>query len=78
MTKIATLGGPPVTIEARPSAKADSAKTDAKTDDGIKKRQQARKAAKRRKHAARARLARQVLQPVADPFGQPTITPRTR
>ncbi len=78
-TRIATLGGPPVTIEpdafeAQPVVKA----TAAKSDDGVKKHEQARKAAKRRKIAARARVAaRQAPQP-ADPFSQPTITVRSR
>jgi hypothetical protein len=63
-TKIATLGGPAVTIET-PPAKAASAKPD---QDVIKKRLQARRAAQRRRLAARARLAQ---QPPTDPFGQP-------
>jgi hypothetical protein len=75
-TKIATLGGPPVTIELQPSAK----KLDAKPDQSaIKKRQQARRAAHRRKIALRARTAQQTpQQPAADPFPQPTITVRNR
>ena len=75
-TKIATLGGPSVTIEAQPSAK----KLDAKPDrSAIKKRQQARRAAHRRKIALRARTAQQApQQPAADPFSQPTITVRNR
>ncbi len=96
-TRIATLGGPPVTIEIkRPtkndsakadsaktkadSAKADSAKSDsAKSDDAAKKKhEQARKAARRRRIAARALLAQQTPKPPLDPFGQPTITARTR
>ena len=84
-TRIATLGGPPVTIEIqRPaktsSAKADGAKPDsAKSDDAAKKKQeQARKAARRRRIAARALLAQQTPKQPLDPFGQPTITARTR
>ena len=75
-TKIATLGGPSVTIEPQPSAK----KVDAKPDrSAIKKRQQARRAAHRRKIALRARSAQQApQQPAADPFSQPTITVRNR
>jgi hypothetical protein len=85
-TKIATLGGPAVSIEApRPvkaegkktdSARTDSKKTDsAKTDSNvIKKRQQARRAARRRL-AARARLTAQLpLQQANNPFGQPAPT----
>jgi hypothetical protein len=84
-TKIATLGGPAVSIETpRPvkaegkktdSAKADSTKTDsAKTGSNIiKKRQHARRAARRRL-AARARLTAQLPLQQADPFGQPAPT----
>ena len=76
LTKIATLGGPPVTIEAPPPAKAASAKPD---ESVIKKRLQARRAAQRRRIALRARLARQApAQPAANPFSQPTITVRSR
>jgi hypothetical protein len=75
-TKIATLGGPPVIIEAPPAAKAASAKPDT---SAVKKRQQARRAIQRRKLAQRARVARQALpQPAANPFAQPTITVRSR
>jgi len=74
-TKIAILGGPPVTIEA-PPPKAASAKPD---ESVIKKRQQARRAAQRRRIALRARVARQApAQPAANPFSQPTITVRSR
>jgi hypothetical protein len=67
-TKIATLGGPPVTIETSPPAKAASAKPDASV---IKKRLQARRAAQRRRIALRARVARQAPAQSADPFTQP-------
>jgi hypothetical protein len=75
-TKIAILGGPAVTIEPQPSAK----KLDAEPDrSAIKKRQQAKRAAHRRKIALRARTAQQVpQQPAADAFSQPTITVRNR
>jgi hypothetical protein len=73
-TKIATLGGPPVTIEAQPPAKAADAKSDS---DALKKRQQARRAAQRRKIASRARVARQVTQQPASPFAQPLAQPPT-
>ncbi len=73
-TKIATLGGPPVTIEA-PPAKAASAKPD---ESVIKKRLQARRAAQRRKIALRARLARQAPAQPADPFAQPAAPVRSR
>jgi hypothetical protein len=67
-TKIATLGGPAVTIDEKASAKT----TDAKPD---------RSAAKRRARAKalrRAQLARQAIpEEPADPFApQPTITTR--
>ena len=71
--KIATLGGPPVAIEAPPPAKA-RAKPDASV---AKKRQQARRAKERRRIALRARQAA-TQQQAADPFSQPTITTRAR
>ena len=72
-TKIATLGGPPVTIEAQPPAKTASAMPDRSV---IKKRRlQARRAAERRRIALRARLAPQ--QP-PNPFAQPAATVRSR
>jgi hypothetical protein len=65
-TKIATLGGPPVTIEPQPPGKVAGAK-----------RLRARRAALRRRMAARARLERQALlqQQAANPFLQPAIQP---
>jgi hypothetical protein len=73
VTRIATLGGPPVDIieDTRPAkdktAKPDQTKTDA---DTIKRRVQARRAAQRRRLAAiRARLAAQ-QQVQVNPFGQ--------
>jgi hypothetical protein len=64
-TKVATLGGPPVTVESPPRP-AVRAKPD---QSAIKKRQQARRAAQRRRIAARARVAQQPQQPQpADPF----------
>jgi hypothetical protein len=71
-TRIATLGGPAVTIEAQPPAKATSEKPD---QNVIKERQKARRAAQRRR---RARLAASVPPQPADPFAQPTITVRSR
>jgi hypothetical protein len=70
VTKIATLGGPPVTTETPPPAGTAGANPDR---IAIKKRQQARRAAQRRRMAARARLAQQAQQPV-NPFAQP-LTP---
>src|SRR6266849_1537181 len=72
-TKIATLGGPPVTIEPQRAGKVAGAKPDRSV---IEKRLQARRAALRRRMAARARLARQMLllqQQAANPFLQPAL-----
>jgi hypothetical protein len=79
-TKIATLGGPPVPIEARPPAKAASSKpAGAKPDvSAIQKRQQSRRTLQRRRIAARARLATQAAQQPADPFAQPLTTDHRR
>ena len=75
--KIATLGGPAVTIEAETSVKAASAKPDR---SAIKKKRQARRDAERRRAAAlRARqAAQQRAAAAADPFAQPTTTARGR
>jgi hypothetical protein len=74
-TKIATLGGPAVTISAPRPAKADSAKS---SSSAIKKHLQARRAARRRRLAALARLAAQTqLQQPASPFGLPPAAPAT-
>jgi hypothetical protein len=70
-TKIATLGGPAVTISVSPPAKTGSAKPD---PSAINKRRQAQRAAQRRRAAARARLAQQAPQQPANPFAQP-LTP---
>jgi hypothetical protein len=72
-TKIATLGGPPVTIE--PAAKASDAKLD---KSAIKKRDQPKRVHRRRRIALRAQVAAQT-QPV-DPFAQPAavVSPRRK
>jgi len=62
-TKIATLGGPPVTIETAPPAKAADAAPD-------KKRKHARRASRRRRIALPG--AGQVPQQAAGSFAQPT------
>jgi hypothetical protein len=67
-TKIATLGGLPVTIG--PAAKAANPKPD---KGAIKKREQAKRVHRRRRIVARAQVAAQT-QPV-DPFAQPAATP---
>ena len=63
-TKIATLGGPPVTVASAPDKSE------------IEKRLRARRAAQRRRAAARARAARLLPQP-ANPFAQPSVQPET-
>ena len=68
-TKIATLGGAPVTIETQPRAKAASTKPDPRL---IRKRRLARRAALRRRLAEQARLAAAQLPP---PFGPPPPAP---
>jgi hypothetical protein len=76
MAKIATLDDPAVVTETATPAKTARAKPDG---SAIKKRQQARRAAQRRRMAALARVAQQPAQPVAaNPFSQPTITLRKR
>jgi hypothetical protein len=74
-TKIATLGGPAISIETQRPVKAESGKSDSvKTGSNIiKKRQHARRPARRRL-AARARLTAQLPLQQADPFGQPAPT----
>ena len=75
-TRIATLGGPAVTIGNQTAAKPADAKPAA---DASSKRATEQRAKKQRRAAQRARLARQatVAQQPANPFGQPTITRRT-
>jgi hypothetical protein len=70
-TKIATLGGPAVTIKTPRPVKAESTKPDPNV---IKKRQQAKRAAQRRELAARARVTVQLPPQQVDPFGQPAPT----
>jgi hypothetical protein len=66
-TRIATLGGPAVTI-APSKAKPDSAKSD---DSAVKKRQRARREVRRRRIVVRRVVTQQL-----DPFGQPVATTR--
>jgi hypothetical protein len=70
-TKIATLGGPPVTIEPP----AVSANPDKST---VRKRRQAQRAKARRRIAQRARMTARAAQLPADPFAQPTTIVRSR
>jgi hypothetical protein len=77
--KIAALDDPTVTINAKPPAEAAKAKTiSAKPDQSVIKKRQARRATLRRRiAAARARMARQAAQQLADPFAQP-VAARSR
>ena len=74
-TKIATLGGPAVTIDENTSASA----TDAQPDRSVARKRAAQRARERRRIAARrARLARlaaeqAALQLQANPFGQTQV-----
>jgi hypothetical protein len=75
-TRIATLGGPPVTIEASPSpAKTTAGKHD---KSAIKKHVEARRKARHRRTASRARIVQELAQQPTDPFGQPYVTTRRR
>jgi len=62
-TRIATLGGPPVTIETQTPSKIAPAV--------VKKSAQARRVAKRRRIAPRPRMTQQAPQTPADPFARP-------
>jgi hypothetical protein len=70
-TKIATLGGPAVAIETPRPVKTESTEP---LPNVVKKRQQAKRAAQRRRLAARARVTVQVPPQQVNPFGQPTPT----
>jgi len=61
-TRIATLGGPPVTIETQAPSKIAPAV--------VRKSSQAKRVVKRRR-VAPARVTRQAPQTPADPFAQP-------
>lgn len=74
-TKIATLGDAPLAVDTPPAAKPASAKPDKSV---IKKRRQARQAARRRRIAQRAQLAQQALQQPNNPFAQPVTPDRRR
>jgi hypothetical protein len=65
-TRVATLGGPAITIEPP----AISAKPDR---SAVKKRKHARRTVRRRGTALTARVAGQALQQPADPFAQPAL-----
>jgi hypothetical protein len=62
-TRIATLGGPPVTIETQTPSKIAPAV--------VRKSAQAKRVVKRRRIAPRARVTQQAPQTPADPFARP-------
>jgi hypothetical protein len=68
-TKIATLGGPAVAIETPRPVKTESTEP---LPNVVKKRQQAKRAAQRRRLVARARVTVQMPPQQVNPFGQPT------
>jgi hypothetical protein len=73
-TRIATLGGPAVTIEETAAGKADA------TPDRRAAGKRAQRARERRHSARRGRVARQAVaaQPPADPFAQPAVARGSR
>jgi hypothetical protein len=64
-TKVATLGGPAVTVEPLVTSPKPEKSV-------VKKRKHAKRAVQRRRIASRAGVAGQPLQQPADPFAQPT------
>jgi hypothetical protein len=74
-TKIATLGGPPVTIEAPPPVKTIVARH---VRSVVKKRVEARRKTRHRRTALRARIVQQLSQQQSDPFGQQFAAVRHR
>jgi hypothetical protein len=74
-TKIATLGGPPVTIEAPPPVKSIVVRH---VRNVIKKRVEARRKTRHRRTALRARFVQQLPQQQSDPFGQQFAAVRHR
>jgi hypothetical protein len=73
-TRIATLGGPAVTIEETAAGKADA------TSDRSTAGKRAQRAKERRHNARRTRVARPAVaaQPPADPFAQPAVARASR
>jgi hypothetical protein len=70
-TKIATLGGPAVAVETPRPVKTESTEP---LPNVVKKRQQAKRAAQRRRLAARVRVTAQMPPQQVNPFGQPMPT----
>ncbi|NEU97744.1 hypothetical protein [Bradyrhizobium uaiense] len=71
-TRIATLGGPEVVVEAPAAPKATEAKKPERNATSKAERR------KERRRIVRARPVRQVMQQQIDPFGQTTLVPVTR
>ncbi|MGF6306531.1 hypothetical protein ABIB82_000049 [Bradyrhizobium sp. i1.8.4] len=71
-TKIATLGGPEVVVDAPAAPKAAEAKKPERNASGKPTHR------KERRRIVRARPVRQVMQQQIDPFGQTTLVPVTR
>ena len=71
-TTIATLGGPPVTIES--PRQASNPNPDPTI---VRKRLHAQRAIKRRRSASRARVAAQAPEPLANPFAAPATPVRS-
>ncbi|MGY4573005.1 hypothetical protein QA639_11460 [Bradyrhizobium pachyrhizi] len=71
-TRIATLGGPEVVVEAPVAPKAAEAKKPVRS--AVSKPAHR----KERRRIVRAQPVRQVVQQQLDPFGQPTLVPLTR
>jgi hypothetical protein len=74
-TKIATLGGPAVTIEAAPPVKTT---VERHVRSVIKKRVEARRKTRHRRTASRVRVVQQLPQQSTDPFGQSFAAARRR
>jgi hypothetical protein len=73
-TKIATLGGPPVSIEPLSPERADVPKP----DSGATKKRQARRAAHRHKIARARLIQQQAPQQPGAPFNPPVVATRSR
>jgi hypothetical protein len=71
-TKIATLGGPAVTIEETSAGKTDA------TPDRSAAGKRAQRARERRRIARRTRVTAVAAQPPADPFAQPAVARGSR
>jgi hypothetical protein len=75
VTKIATLGGPPVDVLVKnKTARPERAKDD---PSGVQKRVHARRNGRRHRLSARALLAAQQLQQQANPFAPPAVPTAT-